>query len=113
MPHDHPAAPPSDEVMDEAAFTAEEITRACGMSTTWLCERVEAGVLHARQVRGEWRFDSTTLVRARRIAHLETTFDADPQLAALTADLIDELARLRRQLRMLGATQEAAPIEPD
>jgi chaperone modulatory protein CbpM len=47
-----------------------------------------------------WRFDSFTLVRARRVAHLETCFDADPQLAALTADLIEEVARLRKQLEM-------------
>jgi chaperone modulatory protein CbpM len=31
---------------------------------------------------------------------LETCFDADPQLAALTADLIEEVARLRKQLEL-------------
>ena len=40
-------------------------------------------------------------VRARRLARLESTFDADPELAALTTDLIEEVAALRRRLRQL------------
>ena len=66
---------------------------------------MEAGVLQVDMASGEWRFDSVTLVRARRIAQLETTFEADPQLAALAADLIEEVTRLRRQLRALGAEE--------
>ena len=50
------------------------------------------------QAAADWRFASTTLVRARRIVQLEQTYDADPQLAALAADLMEEVARLRRQL---------------
>ena len=90
------------EVLGDAAFTADELARACGMATTWVIERVQAGVLQVDNASGEWRFDSTTLVRARRIAHLEATFDADPQLAALTADLIDDVERLRKRLQRLG-----------
>ena len=90
------------EVMGESAFTAEEIARACGVGVTWGHERVEAGVLQVDEATGSWRFDSTTLVRARRIARLESSFDADPHLAALTADLIEEVTELRRRLRLLG-----------
>ena len=90
------------EVMGEGAFTAEEIARACGVGVTWVHERVEAGVLQVDAATGSWRFDSTTLVRARRIARLESSFDADPHLAAVTADLIEEVTELRRRLRLLG-----------
>jgi chaperone modulatory protein CbpM len=90
------------EVLGERAFTADEIARACGVAVTWVQEHVEAGVLQVDPASGEWRFDSSTLVRARRIARLESGFDADPQLAALTADLIEEVAALRRRLRLLG-----------
>src|SRR5687767_7095544 len=76
------------EVLGERAFSADEIARACGVAVTWVQQHVEAGVLQAHPTGGEWRFDSVTLVRARRIARLEAGFDADPQLAALTADLI-------------------------
>ena len=90
------------EVMGEGAFTAEDIAHTCGVGVAWVRERVEAGVLQADGAGGNWRFGSTTLVRARRIYRLESTFDADPQLAALTADLIEEVAELRRRLRLLG-----------
>lgn len=88
------------EVLDERAFTAEELARACGVTVTWVHARIEAGVLNAEPAAG--RFDSATLLRARRIAQLESTFGADPQLAALTADLMEEVAQLRRQLRAQG-----------
>ena len=87
------------EVLGESAFTAEDLARASGVRVDWVLERVELGVLQVDTASGEWRFDSATLVRARRIARLEATFDADPQLAALTADLMDEVQRLRRRLR--------------
>jgi len=72
-------------------------------------ERVQTGVLYceneppgeATAPQAQWRFSSQTLVRARRIAHLEHSFDADPQLAALTADLIEEVQMLRRKLQAL------------
>jgi chaperone modulatory protein CbpM len=88
------------EVLDEAAFSLEEAARACGMEVRWIEERVQAGVLQGRVRAGQWRFDSATLVRARRVARLEACFDADPQLAALTADLMEEVAQLRRRLGM-------------
>ena len=89
------------EVLGEAAFTAEDLARACGVGSGWVRERVEAGVLQVNTVTGEWRFDSTTLVRARRLQRLEAGFDADPQLAALTVDLIEEVQRLRERLQAL------------
>lgn len=95
------------EVLAGSAFTAEELARACGVALDWVHARVDAGVLQVDTASGLavglWRFDSFTLVRARRIAQLESTFEADPQLAALTADLIEEVTRLRRQLAALGA----------
>ena len=94
---------PEAEVLGAAAFSAEELARACGVALDWVRARVEAGVLQAAEGEGSWRFDSVTLVRARRIVQLETTFDADPQLAALTADLIEEVARLRLRLRAFGS----------
>ena len=92
------------EVLGEGAFTAEDIARACGVQPQWVHERVELGVLQVDQASGAWRFDSATLVRARRVAQLEARFDADPQLAALTADLIEEVAELRKRLRLPGVS---------
>jgi chaperone modulatory protein CbpM len=91
------------EVLGEAAFTADDLARACGVDAGWVRERVEAGVLQVNPATGEWRFDSTTVVRARRIRRLEAGFEADPQLAALTVDLIEEVDRLRQRLRALAS----------
>ncbi|MRD48447.1 chaperone modulator CbpM [Caenimonas koreensis] len=91
------------ELMDEAAFSSEELANACGVTLTWVHEHVQAGVLHVEAGSVQWRFGSSDLVRARRIAQLEATYDADPQLAALTADLIEEVAQLRRRLQLSGS----------
>ena len=90
------------EVLGPFALSAEELARSCGVAPEWVRDRVESGVLQADGASGAWRFDSVTLVRARRLVALETTFDADPQLAALTADLIEEVARLKRRLGASG-----------
>jgi chaperone modulatory protein CbpM len=92
------------ELLDDAALSLQELARGCRMTTDWVHTRVETGVLvpdtGARAA--EWRFASTTLVRARRLAELERTFEADPQLAALTVDLMEEVAALRRRLQPLS-----------
>jgi len=91
------------ELLEEAALSLEELARACRVPPGWVIERVESGFLEAAAaVPGEWRFASASLVRARRLCNLETTFDAGPEIAALTADLIEELDRLRQRLRAAG-----------
>ena len=90
---------------DSAALTLEALARACGMDADWVAARLQDGLLEPGAATSvdpaAWRFSGATVVRARRIAHLEVTFDADPHLAALTADLIEEVTALRQQLRHL------------
>lgn len=103
------------EVLDERALSLQDFARHCAMSTQWVMEHVHTGVFSydlllvessvtapaeaPAQSPEEWRFSARTLLRARRIARLEKHFDADPQLAALTADLIEEVQALRTQLQ--------------
>lgn len=101
---------PLAELLDgeAAALGLDALASACHMDTEWVITRLQEGLLQtgpdgADGRPGTWRFSSATVVRARRLAHLEVTFDADPQLAALTADLIEEVAALRQQLRHLQA----------
>jgi len=82
--------------LGESVFSLEEMARACGVEPAWVLERVAEGGLQTDVSAG--RFDSVSLVRARRVLQLERCFDADPQLAALTVDLIEEVSQLRRQL---------------
>lgn len=90
------------ELLDDA-LTVHDIARCARKEPDWVVTHVEAGVLQPNtgQAAAEWRFSGTTLIRARRIAHLEHAFEADPQLAALTADLMEEVATLRRRLQGL------------
>ena len=91
------------ELLDDAALSLHELARGCAVSPDWVHLHVEAGVLEPQQGghAAEWRFAAATLARARRIAQLEQIYDADPQLAALAADLMEEVAALRRELQAL------------
>lgn len=96
------------ELLDDYSLSLEDLARACRRAPDWVSEHVEAGVIEASPPGGrssEWHFTSTTLVRARRIAQLETTFDADPYLAALAADLMEEVAQLRQRLAQLEGSR--------
>jgi len=90
------------ELLDEQPrLTLEDLARSCCMAPGWVVERLEAGLLQGEQAGGHWQFSGASVLRARRLARLESSFDADPQLAALTADLIEEVTVLRQRLRQL------------
>ena len=94
------------ELLDDShPLSLEDLARACHRAPEWVMARVEAGLIESTVPGGQttqWHFTSTTLVRARRLADLEHAFDADPQLAALAVDLMEEVAALRRQLLHLA-----------
>ena len=91
------------ELLEDVSLSLDELAHACCVQPGWVIERVQAGLIQpSTTVPGEWRFASASLVRSRRLYHLEQTFDAVPELAALTADLIEEVAALRQRLRAAG-----------
>lgn len=90
------------ELLDERTLTSEELASACCVERQWVIERVEAGILKGNiEGQANWRFVSEDLARARRLISIEKSFDADAELAALVADLIEELDQLKRQLRII------------
>jgi chaperone modulatory protein CbpM len=90
-------------VLEEACLTVDELTGVCSVSREWVVRHVEEGVLSGSGTSSaEWRFSSRDLWRARQIHALERDFDAEPQLAALVADLLEELETLRARLRRAG-----------
>ena len=108
MPHAFQLPVQMGELLDDHTLSLQDLARACRRPPEWVLAHVEAGVIetttHAStRHTTAWHFTSTTLVRARRIAQLETTFDADPHLAALAADLMEEVLQLRRQLAQADA----------
>ena len=88
---------------DDAGFTLEELCSVCALEREWLVVRVREGLIPATEVgAAEWRFTATTLARVRRMHDIERTYDAAPELAALAADMLEEIDRLRARLRRAG-----------
>ena len=91
----------SGTLLEESCLTLEQFLRVCAVSREWVVYRVEEGLLSAHgAVVTEWRFSSYDLRRARRMHALERDFV--PELAALMADLQEEVARLRERLAHAG-----------
>ena len=83
-------------LMEESWLTLEQMAAACRVEPEWLADRLEEGLFPgAESVAGIWRFSGTCLLRARRMHDLERNFDAVPELAALVADLLEEMDTLR------------------
>lgn len=81
-------------LIDEDGLTVEELASACAVSCEWIERHVEGGLLDPASTES-WRFTSAQLLRARRLADIERTFDANEELAALVVDLIEEVEQLR------------------
>jgi chaperone modulatory protein CbpM len=83
-------------LMEDSWLTLEQVAAACSVEPAWLLRHIEEGLFpHAESVAGVWRFTDASLLRARRMRQLERDFDAVPELAALVADLLEEIDALR------------------
>lgn len=90
-------------VLEDACLTLEQLSRACAVEPGWVIDRVREGLLPSPgDSPAAWRFTSRDLWRARQMLRFERDFDAVPELAALVADLLEELDELREQLRRAG-----------
>jgi chaperone modulatory protein CbpM len=90
-------------LVEDGWLTLEQVAAACAVEPTWLLRRIEDGLFpHAESLAGTWRCSGLALLRARRMHQLERDFDAVPELAALMADLLEEVDELRLQLRCAG-----------
>lgn len=90
-------------LMEDTWLTLEQVAAACCVETAWLTRHIEEGLFpHAESVSGVWRFSGDALLRARRMRQLERDFESGPELAALVADLLEEIDTLRARLRRAG-----------
>lgn len=89
--------------LDDACLTLEQVAVACAVDARWLVARIEAGLLAPMAgPASDWRFEAAAITRARRMREIERTFDAVPELAALVADLLEEMDALRAQAGRRG-----------
>lgn len=99
MPHRLQTDPAvSIELIEGDMLCIEDLARLCCVSTDWVEARLLDELLTAERRDGVYYFSSETLWRARQMAWVEQQFDADPALAALVADLTEEVRQLRSRL---------------
>jgi chaperone modulatory protein CbpM len=95
----------SDEIVGavEATLTLGQVCAVCAIEEEWIVRHVQEGLFAVSGTTvTEWRFSSADLRRAQRMRALERDFDAAPELAALMADMLDEMDELRARLRRAG-----------
>lgn len=79
------------------------VASICEVEPEWLLRHIEEGFFsEVSSVGGTWRFSSAMFVRVRRMREMENLFEAAPELAALVADMQEEIERLRSRLRQLA-----------
>jgi chaperone modulatory protein CbpM len=95
-------------LLDHAHIGVDEVAGNCAVEHAWVVEYVRAGVLleNPDPDPARWSFTSRDLVRARRLRDVVHQFDANPELAGLVVDLVEELERLRIRLRREGVLPE-------
>ncbi|MDD2760309.1 MAG: chaperone modulator CbpM [Methylomonas sp.] len=87
-------------MVEETYLTLEQVAALCAVEPDWVLRHIEDGLLSAAKLEsGDWYFSALELTRARRMVTIERNFEALPELAALVADMQEELDSLRRQLR--------------
>ncbi len=90
-------------VEEEVQFTLVELSRASHTDIEQLLALVDVGALTPN---GEdpqrWRFEGTSLQRARAALRLSRDLELSAAGVALVLDLLDEIETLRSRLRRLG-----------
>jgi chaperone modulatory protein CbpM len=100
-------SPPEDQALHGAIFeesavlTVKDLSRICAVDERHIVEFVEEGVLHVVETdAAEWRFTGAALRRARVALRLERDLELNLAGVALALELIEELQRLRRAVRV-------------
>ncbi len=90
--------------LEESCLTVEQLAAACAVEPAWVVRRVEEGLFPEMSGSADsWRFGARVLARARRIRTIERDFEAVPELAALVADMLEEIDELRTALELRRA----------
>jgi chaperone modulatory protein CbpM len=84
----------------DLTLTLDEFAHACERDQEWVMIHVEAELIGSIQEEATVYFSSTDLTRARRLASIESMFDTNEDAAGFIVDLIEEVNRLRRIIKV-------------
>jgi chaperone modulatory protein CbpM len=87
------------EILDEAEYlTREEIARLCRVDVSWIDEMIAHGVIAPVQ-QTTMHFSAVTITTIRKARRLEQDFALNMSGVALALDLLEEIERLRAEVR--------------
>ena len=84
----------------EVRLDPAQLARSCGTTAQFIEELVLEGVLSPRTAA---IFSGADVLRVRKVMRLQRDFEATLPSAAVILDLLDEIERLRAELRRLAA----------
>ena len=88
---------------DTPMLSFDEFCRACRMAPHEISAWVDEGIVEPRSGEsGQWQFDGDSLKRALLAARLARELHVGHDDLGLVLDLLDEIARLKGQLRRAG-----------
>ena len=101
------------EIVDDSLqLTLRDLCQDCGVHAEAVIKMVEHGVLEPQGVdSGNWRFVGRDLIRIKRAIRLQQDLAINLAGVALTLDLLDEIATLRRRLHQLGPANAQPPSD--
>lgn len=89
----------------DAELQLSDLCRICGVSREIVIEWVQAGVIEPRG-EARWRFPARELRRIRRAGRLQRDLELESQALPVVLDLLEEVERLRREVRVLRRLRE-------
>lgn len=92
-------------IEQETELQLSELCRACGVSREVVLEWVNEGVVEPRG-QAPWRFPARQLGRLRRARRLQQDLELDSHTLPLVLDLLEEVERLRNEVRVLRRMQD-------
>ena len=93
------------EIVDEQhSFDLKHFAEACGQSPEWVLQLLEYDILPNRPDNRIHQFFGDDVSRARRAYRLQRDFDASFTAVAMMLDLIEEVQKLRREVKHLHLT---------
>lgn len=88
---------------EDIELAMDEICEACSVSSSWVIELVEEGVLEPTgSTASEWRFSGVSLARAQTAVRLQRDLDINIAGVALALELIEEIQGLRQRIARLS-----------
>jgi chaperone modulatory protein CbpM len=92
--------PIAGDLLDETIeFSLADLCRVCGVQERLVVEIVKEGVVEPIGTTGDWRFTGVAVTRIQRVLQLQEEFDVNLPGAALALELLEEIERLRRNVR--------------